>query len=441
MITELILKLIKSPPSFSKKQLIYYGFPTSTFIFYYVVWPRIKRGLRRLLTEEEELPETDVDVTNDITWVHGFSGLIGKTPMVRLKSLSDATGCNILAKVEYLNPGGSGHDRTVLQIIEDCEKRGLLREGGALVEGSNEKNWLWDVSLALICRSRGYRCILVMPPGLSEKKMEYLKKIGAEIKFLKPSNVENSGDYYKAAEQLAKSVSGAVFVDQYNSTFDYRAHYTRTAPEIWAQTKGFIDAFVAGARTGGLIAGMSKFLKWKNPKIQVFLVDPPGSCISRKVKHGVYSAEEQFEQIIQKQRYMSIVEDIGSERSTQKLQKAEIDDAYKIPDQTTVHMAHFLLKKEGLFVGTSSAICCVGAVLAAQKLGPGHTVVTVLSDSGLGQVDSFWDRAYIEKWGLQWPESRQIQSIDFLYDMPKSNSGTESDSHTDEGSGSSGWHL
>jgi len=364
-------------------------------------------------TEEYSLEEITTEV---IPWVQGFSGLVGKTPMVRLKSLSDATGCNILAKVEYLNPGGSGKDRIALQMIEESEKKGLLCEGGTIVEGSSGST---GISLALLCRSRGYRCIIVMPDDQSREKVELLEKFGAEVRIVKPAGIANPEHFCKAAEQLAKSIHGAVFMDQFNSSFNYRAHYVRTAPEIWAQAKGVVDAFVMGAGTGGTLAGVSKFLKTKNPNVQVFLVDPPGSSLFQKVKHGVCYTEEQAERTIRKHRYDSVVEGIGLDRITQNFQKAAIDDAFKIPDQTTVHMAHYLLRKEGLFVGASAAINCVGAVLAAQKLGPGHTVVTVLCDSGHRQITRFWDKIFVENWGLKWPETKEIETLDFLLDLPE----------------------
>ncbi|CAM9535731.1 unnamed protein product, partial [Heterosigma akashiwo] len=337
--------------------------------------------------------------------------MIGNTPLVRLKSLSDATGCEILAKAEHLNPGGTGKDRIALQMIEECEKRGLLREGGTVVEGTSGST---GISLALVCRARGYRCVIVMPDDTSQTKVDLLRMFGAEVKVVKAASIANPKHFCKVAEELAKKIDGAVFMDQFNTGFNYRAHYLGTGPEIWRQTRGQVNAFVMGAGTGGTIAGVSKFLKKKNPKVKVFLVDPPGSSLFHRVKHGVCYTPEQSEQRVRKHRYDSIVEGVGLDRLTQNFLKAAIDDAYKIPDQTTVQMAHYLLRKEGLFVGASSALNCVGAVLAAQSLGPGHTVVTVLCDSGQRHLGRFWDRATLARRGLRWPGEKDLHSIDFL---------------------------
>mmetsp|Transcript_37051 Transcript_37051/g.48789 ORF Transcript_37051/g.48789 Transcript_37051/m.48789 type:complete len:419 (+) Transcript_37051:86-1342(+) len=411
-ITEFVIGLIRNPPKFSQKQIVNYGIPAGTIIFYYILWPKIKRKLRALL-EEDEGTVIDTELASEVVnWVQGYAGMIGNTPMVRLKSLSDATGCDILAKVEYLNPGGTGKDRIALQMIEECEKRGILREGGTVVEGTSGST---GISLASLCRSRGYRCIIVMPDDQSEEKKELLRKFGAEVRVVKTASIANPQHFCKVAEELAKSIPGAVFMDQFNSGFNYRAHYTGTGPEIWCQTKGTVDAFVMGAGTGGTIAGVSKFLKKKNPKVEVFLVDPPGSSLYHRVKHGVCYTEEQSEQTVRKHRYDSIVEGTGLDRITQNFLKADIDDAYKIPDQTTLQMAHYLLSKEGLFVGSSTAINCVGAVLAAQKLGPGHTIVTILCDSGQRHMTRFWDKDFTEKRGLQWPKPQDLHSIDFLF--------------------------
>ena len=336
----------------------------------------------------------------------GYAALIGNTPLVELTSLSRATGCRILAKAEYLNPGGTSKDRVALCMIEEAEKAGLLRPGGTVVEGTSGST---GIALASLCRARGYQCLIVMPDDQAKEKVHLLEQFGARVEVVKTAGIANPNHYYNRARALAQDVEGGVFMDQFETMANFHAHYHGTGPETWRQLREEFglrpDAFVMSAGTGGSIAGVSRAWKEKDARVQVFLVDPPGSSLYNKVKHGVCYASQQRERGVRRHRYDTIAEGIGLDRLTANFNEARVDDAFRVTDQEAVEMAHYVLQSEGLFVGSSTAMNLVGTVRAARRLGPGHTLVTVLCDSGQRHLTRFWNKAFVEQVeGLRWPD-------------------------------------
>ncbi|CAM9722232.1 unnamed protein product [Phaeothamnion confervicola] len=436
--------------------------------------------------------------------------------MVRIHSLSDATGCEILAKAEFLNPGGTGKDRIALGMIEDAEARGVLTPAagsssstgsatggggtatafprGTVVEGTSGST---GVSLALLCAARGYRCVVVLPDDQAAEKAALLRCLGAEVVVVRPAAIASPEHYVNVARRVAAAIPGAVFMDQFENEANWQAHLARTMPEIWRQTGGRIDAFVMGAGTGGTIAAAAVFLRERGSGADVWLVDPPGSSLFHAVRHGVCYAPQQAERTLRRHRYDSVVEGIGLDRITANFAHALTafrafpataafgggffgggngsgssgggvggggGGVFRVSDQEAVDMAHFLLRREGLFVGCSSAMNAVGAVRAARRLrrllrerrrlerrwqerqhrwwwwrwwrrrlgrqdsevrvgGAGDNgerdwgaeeeedrgeerpvLVTVLCDGGARGLSRFWNRDFIEGRGLRWPE-------------------------------------
>jgi cysteine synthase A len=345
--------------------------------------------------------------------VEGVQGLVGNTPLVRLHALSAATGCTVLGKAEYMNPGGSSKDRIALQMIRDAEAEGRLKPGGWLVEGTSGST---GISLAILAQALGYRAYIVMPDDQANEKVTMLRQFGATVELVKPVSIVNENHYVnvarKAAERLSgapsdastddKMVASAVFCDQFETQSNFRAHYTGTGPEIWQQCEGKIDGFISGAGTGGTLAGVALSLKEKNPLIGTYLVDPPGSSLYAKVVHGVAYTSQQAERKLKRHRYDTIIEGVGIDRITANFTRGlpYIDGAFRCTDQEAVEMSRYLLRNEGLFVGSSTSMNCVGVVKLARKLGPGHTIVTVLCDSGMRHLSRFWNADYIEAQGL-----------------------------------------
>lgn len=328
---------------------------------------------------------------------------------MELRSLSRATGCRVFAKAEFLNPGGTSKDRVALQMIEEAERAGRLRPGGTVVEGTSGST---GIALAALCRARGYRCLIVMPDDQASEKVRLLRQFGAEVEVVKPAGIANPNHYYNRARARAEELEGAggnaVFMDQFETAANFRAHYEGTGPEAWAQLReGYglrPDAFVMSAGTGGSLAGVSRCWKERDPRVRVFLVDPPGSALYNKVKHGVCYAAQQRERGVRRHRYDTIAEGIGLDRITANFAEARVDDAFAVSDQEALEMAHFILHREGLFIGSSTAMNLVGAVLAARQLGPGHAVVTVLCDGGHRHLTRFWSPEFVGGVeGLAWP--------------------------------------
>ncbi len=324
----------------------------------------------------------------------GFVGTIGNTPLIRLAGPSAATGCEILGKAEFLNPGGSVKDRAALAIIEDAETRGLLRPGGVIVEGTAGNT---GIGLALVGNARGYRTVIVMPETQSQEKKDMLRLCGAELILVPALPYSDPGNYVRYSGQLARELAqrepnGVIWANQFDNTANRDGHYRTTGPEIWDQTGGGIDGFTCAVGTGGTLAGIGMALKERNPAIKVVLSDPYGASLYHYYTNGELRAEGS-----------SITEGIGQARITANLEGAPIDWAQQISDQDAVTEIFRLLKEEGLVLGGSSGINVVGAIKLAQTLGPGHTVVTILCDSGTRYLSKLFNPAFLQEKGLPVP--------------------------------------
>jgi cysteine synthase A len=313
----------------------------------------------------------------------GFCGTVGSTPLIEIASLSSATGCRILGKAEFLNPGGSVKDRAALGIILDAEAKGLLQRGATIVEGTAGNT---GIGLAHVANARGYRTVIVIPDTQSPEKMDYLRALGAEVRPVPYAPYTDPGNYNHVARRLAESIPGAFWADQFDNVANRDFHVRTTGPELWAQTGGRIDGFVSAVGTGGTLAGVARFLKGESPRIRVALADPHGASIYSWVKYGKLVAEG-----------TSITEGIGQARVTKNLEGAPIDDAYRFDDRVIVGMVHQMLEREGLFLGSSSGINLCGAYVLARLLGPGHTVVTILCDGGARYLSRLRNQAWLEE--------------------------------------------
>jgi cysteine synthase A len=318
----------------------------------------------------------------------GFVGAIGNTPLIRLRGPSQLTGCNILGKAEFLNPGGSVKDRAALYIILDAEKRGLLKPGGVIVEGTAGNT---GIGLALVGNARGYRTVIVIPDTQSREKKDMLRLCGAELREVPAVPYKNPANYVHVSERLAKEL-GAFWANQWDNTANRDGHYRSTGPEIWEQTEGRVDGFTCSIGTGGTLAGISQFLKEKNKKIRTAVADPMGAAMYHWFKHGELKSEGS-----------SITEGIGQGRVTKNIEGAPVDDAYQIPDAEALPLIFDLLKSEGLCLGGSSGINVAGAIRLARDLGPGHTVVTILADSGTRYQSKLFNPAFLNEKGLPCP--------------------------------------
>ncbi|MCL9848965.1 cysteine synthase A (plasmid) [Ralstonia solanacearum P673] len=316
----------------------------------------------------------------------GFTGCIGDTPLIRLAKLSDETGCEILGKAEFLNPGGSVKDRAALYIIRDAERRGTLKPGGTVIEGTAGNT---GIGLAHICAARGYRCVIVIPETQSPEKMDLLRVLGAEVRPVPAVPYKDPNNYQKIAGRLAQETNNAIWANQFDNLVNRQAHYETTGPEIWRDTAGKVDAFVCSTGTGGTLAGVARYLKEQNTAVRTVLADPHGSGLYSFVKTGSIQAEGS-----------SITEGIGSTRVTANLEGTPIDDAVRIDDQTCVTMVYRLLREEGLFVGGSTGINVAAAVQLAREMGPGHTIVTLLCDRGNLYFARLFNAAWLAQKGL-----------------------------------------
>jgi len=299
----------------------------------------------------------------------GFSGSVGNTPLIRLNKLSAETGCEILGKAEFMNPGGSVKDRAARGIIDAAEKAGTLKPGGTVVEGTAGNT---GIGLAHVCNERGYRCVIVMPDNQSAEKYKLLEMLGAEVHKVPTVPYANPNQYQKVAGRLAEVLPNAIWSNQFDNTANRDAHFTSTGPEIWAQTNGTVSAFTCASGTGGTFAGVSEFLKTKSSKVRCVLADPPGSSLYEWAKNGALKGTGSG----------SITEGIGIARVTANMATSKVDDAVHIEDPETVSFVYRLLHEEGLFLGSTSGINVAAAVRVAKQLGPGHTIVTILCDGG-----------------------------------------------------------
>jgi cysteine synthase len=320
--------------------------------------------------------------------VAGFIGAVGNTPLIRLGRLSEETGCEILGKAEFMNPGGSVKDRAAVAIVADAERRGELKSGGTVVEGTAGNT---GIGLAHVCNARGYRCVIVMPDNQSPEKYRLLEMLGAEVHKVPVVPYSNPNQYQKVAQRLAASLAGAIWSNQFDNTANRATHVATTGPEIWAQTGGRIDAFVAATGTGGTLAGVAEYLKSRNRAVRCVLADPPGSSLYEYFRSGTLKATGGG----------SITEGIGIGRVTANLKDAPIDTAVHVEDPDTVTCVYRLLYEEGLFLGSTSGINVAAALQVARDLGPGHTVVTMLCDGGAKYQSRLFNRAWLEEKGLE----------------------------------------
>jgi cysteine synthase len=324
----------------------------------------------------------------------GFIGSIGNTPLIRLEGPSKATGCNILGKAEFLNPGGSVKDRAAIAIVRDAEHRGLLRPGGVIVEGTAGNT---GIGLGLVGNALGYRTVIVMPETQSQEKKDMLRLIGADLRLVPALPYANPGNYVRYSETLANDLAetepnGVIWANQFDNIANREGHAATTGQEIWRQTDGRIDAFTCAVGTGGTLAGVAIALKEKNPDIRITLADPMGSALYNYYANGELKAEGN-----------SITEGIGQGRITKNLEGAPIDDALQVTDEEALPLVFDLLKNEGLCLGGSSGINVMAAMKIARDLGPGHTVVTILCDFGTRYQSKLFNPAFLREKNLPVP--------------------------------------
>ncbi|MCT7949315.1 cysteine synthase A [Ancylothrix sp. C2] len=317
---------------------------------------------------------------------NGFIGSVGNTPLIRLNSFSEETGCEILGKAEFLNPGGSVKDRAALYIIKDAEEKGLLKPGGTVVEGTAGNT---GIGLAHICNAKGYKCLIVIPDTQSQEKIDALRTLGAEVRTVPAVPYKDPNNYVKLSGRLASEMENAIWANQFDNLANRIAHYETTGPEIWEQTEGKIDAWVTATGTGGTYAGVALYLKEKNPNIKVVVADPMGSGLYSYVKTGEIQTEGS-----------SITEGIGNSRITANMENVPFDDAIQVDDKEAVKAIYQLLEKDGLFMGGSVGINVAAAVALAKQMGPGHTIVTVLCDGGARYQSRLYNKEWLASKGL-----------------------------------------
>ena len=324
----------------------------------------------------------------------GFIDSIGNTPLIKLRAASEATGCNIYGKAEFLNPGGSVKDRAALAIIEDAEKRGKLRPGGVVVEGTAGNT---GIGIALVANARGYRSVIVMPETQSQEKKDMLRLCGADLRLVPALPYSNPGNYVRYSEVLANEIAktepnGAIWANQFDNTANRGGHYRTTGPEIWDQTDGKVDGFTCSVGSGGTLGGIAMALKERNPGIKIALSDPMGSALYNWHAHGELKSEGS-----------SVTEGIGQGRITANIEGTPLDLAYQITDEEALPVLFDLIQHEGLVLGGSSAINIVGAMRLARDLGPGKTVVTILCDGGSRYQSKLFNPAFLREKNLPIP--------------------------------------
>ena len=320
---------------------------------------------------------------------------IGNTPLIKLKAASEITGCNIYGKAEHLNPGGSVKDRAALALIKDAEEKQLIKKGGTIVEGTAGNT---GIGLCLLGNSLGYKTIIVMNDNQTQEKKDMLRNIGADLRLVPPKPYKNDDNFVKIAGRLADELrpsnnNGVVWANQFDNVANAKGHYEGTGKEIWDQTEGKIDGFVCSSGTGGTISGVSNALKEKNKDIKIFLSDPKGSALYNYIKNGELKSEGN-----------SITEGIGSSRITKNFENAKIDDAYSIDDKDALKILFQLLENEGLSLGTSSGINVAGAIQLGNKLGPNHTIVTILCDKSDRYHSKLFNKRFLIEKGLPHPK-------------------------------------
>ncbi|KAL1945924.1 hypothetical protein VTO73DRAFT_1926 [Trametes versicolor] len=438
-------------PSRSSNRYIFYGVLlglalslTTTSVVSYFQQRKRKRSELTFEPRPIELRSDDV--------VQGVTGLIGNTPLVRINSLSDALGVEILGKAEFMNPGGSVKDRVALRMIEDAEERGLLHPhtGSRIFEGTVGST---GISIATIARAKGYEATIIMPDDVAEEKVKALLALGAQVERVRPASIVDKKQFVNLARERARDFGSTpdpthpsethrahliptasssmvvtttaddalednvlmspreerefalkprgFFADQFENRSNYHSHYDGTGPEIWRQTSGGIDAFVSGAGTGGTLAGTGQYLKSKKKDLLVALSDPEGSGLYNKVKHGVMFDRKEAEGTKRRHQVDTVVEGIGINRLTHNFELALpiIDDAFRVSDAEAVAMSRYLVQNDGLFLGSSSACNVVACIKLAKKMGwnSGQRLVTILCDSGTRHYSKFWNDDYLAK--------------------------------------------
>ena len=326
-------------------------------------------------------------------WQDGLAQAIGNTPLIKLRRASEATGCTILGKAEFMNPGGSVKDRAALAIIRDAEARGVLKPGGTVVEGTAGNT---GIGLTLVGNAGGYRSVIVMPETQSQEKIDFLRMIGADLRLVPAKPYRDPGNYVhvsrRLAEELAAETGNAIWANQFDNPANREGHRATTGAEIWDQTGGRIDAFTCSCGTGGTLAGVSLALKERDPRVRVVLADPEGSGLYGWVKSNDLTIEGS-----------SITEGIGQSRVPDNLAGVAIDDAERIPDAEALEQIYDVLIHEGLSVGTSAGINIAAAIRVARAIGPGHTVVTILCDGGSRYQSKLFNPEFLRGKGLPVP--------------------------------------
>jgi cysteine synthase A len=327
----------------------------------------------------------------------GFADSVGNTPLIKIESLSEATGCTILGKAEFLNLGGSVKDRAALFMVLEAEKSGTLKAGGTIVEGTAGNT---GIGLALVANARGYRSVIVMPSNQSQEKIDLLRTLGAQVELTNPAPFSSPENYYHVAKQRAAQIENSFWANQFENIANSEAHYQTTAPEIWRQSGGDLDGVVMASGTGGTIGGVTAYLKEQNPQIATYLIDPTGSGLYSYLTTGEFKAEGN-----------SITEGIGINRATANFNRARLDGAFRGNDQQVIEMSQYLLKHDGLFVGSSAALNAIGAVKLALKLGKGHTIATILCDGGGRYQSRMYNPEWLAEKGLT-PIAKGLEFID-----------------------------
>ena len=320
---------------------------------------------------------------------------IGDTPLIRLKATSEATGCEILGKAEWMNPGGSVKDRAARAIIQDAVERGALRPGGVVVEGTAGNT---GIGLSMVASALGFRTVIVIPETQSQEKKDALRLLGAELVEVPAVGYANPNNYVKYSGRLAQTLAasepnGAIWANQFDNVANRRGHYETTGPEIWAQTGGRIDGFICAVGSGGTLAGVGAALKERDANVKIGLADPRGAALYSFYTTGVLKSEGS-----------SITEGIGQGRITANLEGASVDFAYQIEDAEAVGIVFDLVEREGLLLGGSSGINIAGAMRLARELGPGKRIVTILCDSGMRYASKLFNPAFLKEKGLPVPE-------------------------------------
>jgi cysteine synthase A len=322
-----------------------------------------------------------------MTILQGFVEAVGNTPLIEISSLSKLTGCRILGKAEFLNPGGSVKDRAARAIVLEAERTGQLKPGGTIVEGTAGNT---GIGLAHVANARGYRCVIVIPDSQSAEKMQALRALGVDLRPVPPAPYSDPGNFNHVARRLAEEMDNAFWADQFDNTANAVAHEVGTGAEIVRQTQGQIDGFICAVGTGGSLAGCSRALKKACPGVVIGCVDPGGAAMYSYFKSGHLNDVEGN----------SITEGIGQVRVTRNVALAAVDVAYRIFDPQVLEMVHFVNRREGLFLGSSAALNLCGAVSLAKKLGKGKTIVTILCDGGARYASRLFNSDWLEEKGL-----------------------------------------